>query len=209
MVPFLIPAITQSISAIAKIGLGIKQNRMANKIKPVRTDYQVSPYAKNQLGLANQLFNGRMAGASNMEQNILASQGNMMASVGRNATDGSQALSMAAAAQGQTDQSMAGLGMAEAQNKIAMLGNLNQANQGMTMELDKVYQDKLSRYQEDVQAKNALRNAAWQNFGGAMSDASSLGMQAGYQGWFNKKPGQNSGLSQLGINSAIGAITGQ
>lgn len=170
----------QAASTLAKIGLGIHQSRLANKIKPVRTDYSISPYAQNQLGLAQQLYNGRMFGASQQEQNIFANQGNTLSAVNRNASDASTALAMAAATQGQTNQALANLGMQEGQNKYQMLGNLNAANANMTNELDKVYKDKMMKYQEDVQAKTALRNAAWQNFGGAMNGLQDTAMMGGF-----------------------------
>lgn len=183
-------SINQRISGVGKMIFGLHQNKLANKIKPVRTDYSISPYAQNQLGLAQQLYNGRMAGASQQEQNILASQGNMMANVNRNASDSSQALAMAGAAQGQTNQALANLGLQEAQNKYQMLGNMNNAYGNMTNELDKVYQDKMNKYMEDVRAKAALRNAAWQNMGAGFDQFQNAGMNAAPSGLAT---GQNFG----------------
>lgn len=153
---------------------GLFQNRKANKIKPVDVTYQTSPYAKDQYGLAKQGLNARMGGAANQEQNILASQANMMGSVNRNASDGSQALAMAAAGQAQTDQSFADMGMQEAQNRMAMMQNFNQASGVMINEGDKVYQDGLRKYDNAVAAKAALRNAAWSNIGSAVNGATNM-----------------------------------
>lgn len=187
-------SIQQRIGGLGRILFGKYQNKLANKINPVRTDYAISPYAKNQLGLAQQLYNGRMFGAPQLEQNIFAAQGNTMASVNRNATDASQALAMAAATQGQTNQALANLGLQEAQNKYQMLGNLNNAYGNMTNEMDKVYRDKMMKYQEDIQAKNALRNAAWQNMGAGFNQFQNAGMTGGFsmptgfEGFFKNKP---------------------
>ena len=180
--PLPLMAIGAGIGAIGSIGkmiFGGKQRREAKKIKPVFNQYKVNPFAQQQLGIAQQMFNGRMAGASDMEQNILASQANFNANVGRNATDGSQALALAAAGQGQANQSFQDLQTQESQNKAAMLGNLNNAYGGMINEGDKVYNSMFQKFQMDTNQKNALKNAGAQNIFGGISDLASLGVQAG------------------------------
>ncbi len=158
---------------------GVKQNKLANKINPVYTPYEKSPYAEKQLGVANQLFNGRMAGAANMERNIATSQANATSKVNRNATDASQALALNAGIQGQTNDAFMDLQTREAQNKYAMLDNLNRAYGVNINEGDKVYQDKMQKYQLDMQAKNQLRDAAMNNKYGAVNDLASLGIMGG------------------------------
>lgn len=186
--------IISGIASIGKIFAGIKQNKEANAINPVYKPYEVSPYAKKQLGLANQFLNGRMAGASGAEQNIAGAQANYGASVQRNATDSGQALSAGLLSQGQTDAAYNQLGINEAQNKQQMLGNVNNALQGMTAEGDKMYQDMLQKYQIDTQQKAALRSSAWQNIFGGVNDMASTAIQGDQLGWFgNKKATANVG----------------
>lgn len=152
------------ISALSGLITSGKQKRLARKIKLNDPTYEESKYAKNNLALAQQLYNARMAGAAQQEQNILSGQSNAISAVQRNASSGTDALAAAAGIQGQTNQSFADLGLAEAQDKLQRYALVNQANQQMVAEGDKVYGDKLRKYQEALQAKNALQGAALQNF---------------------------------------------
>jgi hypothetical protein len=195
-------------TAAAAIQKGIqasKQNKASKAIKPVDPTKEVSPYAKAQYGLAQQYMNGRMAGAQNLEQGIMASQANMMNGVGRNATDSSQALAMLGAAQGQTNQSLSELQNQELQNKYNMLNNFNMASSAMTSELDKVHGDKLRRYEYDMARKNALKNAAMQNTQGAI-----LGIRdtAAIFAGGNKGGGGDMGGNAMGVMSQVGTQGG-
>jgi hypothetical protein len=165
------------IGSIFKIFTGGKQKREARQIKPAWEQYKESPYAKQQLGTATNMFNGPMAGLREAERGIFAAQANANAGVGRNATDASQALLLNAAGQGQTNDALMGLQMKNAQNKYAMLNNLNNAYGAMTQEGDKVYQSMLQKYQMDVAQKNALTAAGNQNIFGGLDDIASQAIQ--------------------------------
>ena len=170
-------------SAIFKGISAGKQRRAARKINPVNPVYSTSPYAKTQYGLAQQMLNGRMAGAAAQEQNIMGAQGNMMYNVGQNATDSSQALAMAAASQGQTNQAFSNLGQQEAQNKYGMLNNFNLASNLMTSERDKIHNDQVRKYNSDMQLKQGLQNAAMQNTQGIFGDVMNIGSILGAGGF--------------------------
>lgn len=175
-------AIGAALGGLGAIGKGIfgaHQNKLANKIKPVWEQYKTNPYASQQLGMAQQLFNSRMFGAQDLQRNIYSNNANFNANIGRNATDSSQALALAAAGQGQTNQALSNLQTQEAQNKYGLLSNLNQAYGQMIGEGDKEYQSMLQKYQMDVAEKNALRGAGANNMFGAMSDLSGGLMQFG------------------------------
>jgi hypothetical protein len=173
------------IAAVGKFIQGAHQNKLAKKIHPVWEQYKTNPYASQQLGMAQQLFNGRMLGAANQERNIYSNQANFNANVSRNATDGSQALALAAAGQGQADQSFSNLQTQELQNKYGMLSNLNNAYGQMIGEGDKEYNSMLQKYQMDVNEKNALRGAGANNMFGAVSDLSGGLIQMGQLGQQN------------------------
>jgi len=174
--PLLIGAGLALGGAIGKFASGVKQSKEAKKINPQWQDYQTSPFATRRLGLANQLFNSRMAGAAQMERNLLSSQGNVLDAVQRNATDSSQALAFAAGSQGQTDQSLSDLQTAEQQNKYSMLDNLNNAYETMIGEGDKVYGSQLQKFQIDSQRKDALASSGAANKYGAIGDLGSMFM---------------------------------
>ncbi len=177
-----------AIGSICKFLFGSKQRREGKRINPVFNQYQANPFAKQQLGIAQQLFNGRMAGAPQLERNIMASGANFNANVGRNATDGSQALALAAAGQGQTNQSFQDLQTQEQQNKYGMLQNLNNAYGVNIQEGDKEYNSMLQKFKMDTEQKNALLGGGAQNQFGAFGDLASLGIQAG-QYFDTKKTG--------------------
>jgi len=172
-------AIVGGLAGLGKYFLGKKQDKLADQIKPNYIPYKESPYAKYQLGAAQQLFNGRMAGASALEQNIANAQANQNANIGRVATDGSTALALGDAAQGQANAAYGNLQVKEAQNKYGLLDNLNAAYASNIREGDKVYQDQFQKFQLDSAAKAGLRNSAYQNQFGAANDLSSLGILAG------------------------------
>lgn len=175
--PLLIGAGIGVANAIGRWFTGKKQKKLANQINPVFNQYQASPYAGQRLGLAKQLYAGRMFGAPQLERNIFSNQANTLNNVNKVATDASQALAYGAAAQGQTDDSLTNLQTAEAQNKYQMLGNLNSAYDTMIGEGDKEYNSMLQKYQSDVTQKNDLMQAGMLNKYGAGSDLASLGIQ--------------------------------
>lgn len=173
-------AIGAGIGAIGSIGkmlFGGSQRREGKRIKPIWQQYQTNPFAKQQLGIAQQLFNGRMAGAGNLEQNILSNQQTFNSNINRNATDSSQALALAAAGQGQTNNALQNLQTQEQQNKYGMLQNLNNAYGTMIQEGDKSYESMLQKFQMDTAQKNALMGAGASNIFGGLGDLSSLGIQ--------------------------------
>jgi hypothetical protein len=112
--------------------------------------YTGSPYAQNTLGLAQTLLNSRMAGVQRYTNNIYGAQANTLSGINRNATDSSQALALAAGVQGQTDASFGNLQQMEAQDYNNKVANLNQANQGMTAEGDKIYDSIKNKWQDQV-----------------------------------------------------------
>lgn len=176
------------IGVAGKAVLGLIQNHKASQIKPQYHPYTPSPYAQATYGLAQQVYNGRMAGASTLEQNIMANQANQQGNVERTATDGSQALAVQAGQQGQTNQAFSNLQTQEANNKYQMLNNLNLASAGMTAEGDKTYQSNLQKYQMDTSQQNQLRQAGLANMFGALGDVGKLGYM-GAHGAFDKKDG--------------------
>lgn len=152
---------------------GFHQNSLANGIHPQWHQYQTSPYAKQQLGIAQQLFNSQMPGYTQEQQNIGNAQGSFLNSVDRNATDSAQALSLASASQGIADNAYSGLQGRQEQFKSSMLGNLNDALGTMIGEGDKSYQSMLQKYMQDTATQNGLRNNAWSNIVGGFKDIGS------------------------------------
>lgn len=170
-------------TSLFKIGKGLHQDSLANKVVVPDASYSTSPYAKKMLEQANILLNSRQPGAAAAGQNILGSQANAIGATERNATSGSQALAMLGGIQGNTDNAFQGLADQEANWKLNALNNFNNASGTMINEGDKMYQSELQKRMEAINEKNSLRGAGTQNLGGGLNDlqnnaflAASLGL---------------------------------
>lgn len=186
-----------AIGAGAKIISGMSQRHQANQIHPEYQKYVTSPYAKQQLALAQLMFGGRMPGAASEEQNIANTQSNYQGSIDRNSSDGSQSLLLGSLAGGASNSAYNNLQQKEDAYKNEQVGNLNQAYAGMTNEYSKEYQSMFDKYQSDVQAKSALTGAGATNVSTGFSDLSStafLGYLSSKYGGF----GSNKTTPQVG-----------
>lgn len=167
------------IQGVANIFRQKAANKALEKLLGQDPTYQQNPLAAQQLAMAHQLYNGRMEGAASEERNIFQNQANTIGAVNKNATDSSQALALAAATQGKTNQAFNNLQQQESQNKYSMLQNLNQAYSNMINEGDKVYNDKVRRFgdlasirgqqqQNKTNALNGVFNGLESDINGAM-----------------------------------------
>lgn len=145
-------------------------NKSLDDILKQQVSYTANPLANQFLGLSTNLFNAPMPGAAQAERNILSSQGNTFDYIKRNATDASQALAAASGAQANTDTQLSQQGLNEAGWKQSMLGNLNNAYQGMIGEGDKEFQDKIRRFMDLV----SVRGSQQQNKQGTSQELMNL-----------------------------------
>lgn len=159
-----------AVQGALKLGSGLFQNSKANEIDPQYNPYQVSQPVKDQYGIAQQMFNGRMPGALDAERNIGESQANYVNNASRATTDSGQLLALGGLAQGQSNNAYNQLGINEAQDKYSRFNMLQSAGQDLTDENDKVYQDMMQKYQMDMKQKSDLRSSAWQNIFGGVGD---------------------------------------
>jgi len=199
---------------------GIKWDKEMSKLKDKDPAYTSSPYAEKNLGLAQQLLNSRMAGAAGRERNIQTSGANARAGIGRNTTDSSQALALMAGMQGQEGQQYNDLALQEGQDAAMKQQNLVKANEGMITEGDKLHDDSVRRWQDQVNiitAQYKARQAGGQSFtnmGGAAQSGLSSGGGGGGGMMSDKRLKHNYhvvGKSPSGINiyefSYIGSNT--
>ena len=183
--------ISGGIGALGKTATCFMQNAQANKINPVWDD----SFVNNRLGIAQGMFNGRMAGASDLEKNIASAQGANIQNINRNATDASQALALAQGSQTMASDAYNDLQIKEAQNKYAMLENLNNAYSAAN-------QNMLQKFGIETQAKAATREGAFKNIFGAINDAAALGITAGQlqnTGSMGRMAGRVAGQSLKGL----------
>jgi hypothetical protein len=176
------------IGGIANMFGNRKSNKRLEELIRMNPQYKENPLAREQMGLAQTLLNARMPGAAAAEQNIYQNQANTFGQINRNATDASQALALAAAGQGQTNQAFGNLATQEAQDYQRRYGNLAQAQQGVINEGDKVYQDQVRRFQ-DLASIRGAQNANRQNTASSLSNLGFGVMNLGLAGGFKKGSG--------------------
>ena len=191
-----------------------KQNKLAKAINPIDDPYTESPYTKSLYGAGANLYKGRMAGATAAEQNIAQNAANTNANVGRNAGDSSTALAMAAGVQGNADNAYGNLAVGEAQDKLQRFGVYSNVTQQMTAERDKVHEDKLRKYYDDLNYKRALEAAAMQNknkIWGALDNVANTAASMFTMGAFGKGGETNrqvtNGLEQGGFTRQFQPMT--
>lgn len=159
-----------------------KSQRQLENLISQNPQYAANPIAAQRMGLAQTLLNARMPGAAAAERNIYQNQANMIGNVNRNATDASQALALAAAGQGQANQAFGQLATQEAQDYQRRYGNLVGAQEGVIQEGDKVYQDKVRRFQDLAQIRGAQANnrqTMWNSLSNLGFGAMNLGLAGG------------------------------
>jgi len=179
-------------------------NKSLSRLQKLDPTYMANPLAAQYLNQVKQAYSGRMPGATQAENNIYTQNANFNDTVGRNATDASQAIAAAAAGQGQTDQQLQDLSTKEAQSKYGLLDNLNSAYGANIAEGDKVYNDNVRRYGDLVAIRGAQQknrqNAVNGVFNGLQTDFNDfMGLAGGGAfdagGIFGKK--QGAGTPQL------------
>lgn len=189
-----------------------KANKELDRLLGKDPQYQINPLAQERLGLARTLLNARMPGAEQAERNIYQTQANTIAATNRAATDSSQALALAAGTQGKTDNALNTLGQEEAQDYQRRYGNLVGAQEGMINEGDKMYNDKLRRYNDEVQIRGAQqqnRMDNWQTVGNMGFGLADVGMNGGFSGLFGKgSQGQSYNVSQPNIDAQLYQLWG-
>ena len=187
------------IGGIGKLFGRGRANRELDKVLAQDPTYKENPLARQQLGLAQTLFNARMPGASSIERNIYSTQANQLANINRLATDSSQALALAAGTQGQTNNAFNNLGIQEAQDYQRRYGNLEGAEEGVIREGDKVYSDQVRRFGDLSQIRGA-QNANRQNNWGDIANLGFGLMDFGLGGGLDSILGKNR-KGQGGMNS--------
>jgi len=151
-----------------------KQRKAAAAINPVYTPYEVSQQQKDRLAMAQTMLNGRTPGMQRAYAGVQANSANTNAFSARNSTNSSQNLAVAAMADAQANDATLGLATQDEQGQMARLQQLSIAQDGMTAEGDKVYQDRMAKYMMDRNYKLQLMGAAsknneamWNDFGKA------------------------------------------
>lgn len=175
-----------ALQTLSTIGSNIDAGKTRRSLKYLGGQdpkYTESTYAKSQLGLAQSLYGGRMAGATEMERNIQTNQANTVANVNRNATDSSQALALAAGAQGQANDAYGQLGLMENRDKQQRYQNLVAAQQGMTQEHQLSADDEVRRWQDQLgilMKRNEIRQQQWgnvNNLGQSIAGSGTMGFK--------------------------------
>lgn len=207
------------IGGIGKMFARAKSNKEMKALSKLDPNYTANPLAAQRLSYARSLRDARMPGAAAVERNIYGGMGNTITNAQNNASNSSQVLALAGAAQGQAQQGFENLGMAEAQDQQRRMGNWEGALQGQINEDDKVFGDDLRQYGNKVQTQGAIaenRANTWgdiSNMGFGIADFAQAGGMNGLGGMFGKKqtmqPMQfGQGIDQFGLARAKQNIAG-
>ena len=199
----MLPLVMAGIGLAGGIGKMIargKSNREMRNLQKQDPKYAANPLAAQRLSYATALRDARMPGAATAENNITGAFGNQITTAQNNASDSSQFLALAGAAQGQAQKGFENLGMAEAQDQQRRMGNWEAALQGQIGEEQNVFNDELRRYGNKVQTQGAIaenRSNTWgdiSNMGFGLADFAQAGGMKGMEGMFGKKPQTQSAM---------------
>jgi hypothetical protein len=166
------------LSSVGTIGGNLDKDKLRSQMLTLGAKdptYKESQATTDQYGLAKTLLNARMPGASNMEQNIYATNANANANVDRGATDASQALALKTQNAAGEDKAFSNLGTQEAQDYYSRLGNLNQASDKQAQSDMTSYEDNVRRWQDSMNLllkRGDIKSSEWQsvsNLGGQFS----------------------------------------
>ena len=178
--------IAQTGATAYGIAEGIAMSSQAKKIDPKYYQYgdpklqgYESPYAKQMMGLAQTQLNARSPYATAQQRSILSSQAGAQAAGQRAITDPSQLLAMSPVYQGLAGQQEFNRAAQEQQQYQQKLSQLTGAQQVMIGEGDKTYQDRLRKYQMDMDLKQALASAGRQTTLSSMQNLASTFLAAG------------------------------
>ena len=119
--------------------------------------------SKGFLGEARSIYNARMAGAGQMENNINQNQANTMSNLQKNSTDSSSMLALAGAAQGMSNDAFNNLALNEAQDKQQRYGNVQQAQAGLQESVGNMQNIYGQQSAQAQQSANQLMNASMTN----------------------------------------------
>lgn len=163
--------------------------------------YGGSRYVGDMYGLAKTRLNSRMTGAAAAERNIYGAEGNTIANTTRLASDGSTALQMAMAAQGQAGQQFNDLRQQEGADYEGKYNAFAQANQGMTEEERFKYAENVRRWQDkvnNVMTQYKMKRATGNDFSQSLAGLGGMsfgGFGGGGGGGGGSLGGMNSGGS--------------
>ena len=173
--------IAGAAEGLFRSGLGIAQLIKARRMRtPQRPTYNIPQPIQNQLGLAQNNLNARMAGAAQAENNIYQNQATAMSNIQQGSTNSATQLGSAAIAQAQTNRSMENLQAQESMDYQRRLQALGQAQNTMAGYQDKQWDiNQYEPYMNAMATKSALQQGGLMNLYGGLGD---LGGQVAQMG---------------------------
>jgi hypothetical protein len=175
MIPLALGALG-AVGSLSQMYTAYRQNRAANKMNPVRPEYQIPGALQESVGMARQSANGMMPGMGVAQNNLMAGTANANRAA-QLAGNGNNALATIAAAQGNEGNAMNNLAAQNAQYNVGqrqnLQGQLGALSQQQTAQWDWNHKQK---FQEESAARAALKGASLQNMHSGLKGLSNLGM---------------------------------
>ena len=202
--------VAAGVGALANVAQGIfgivqgaKMLKEAKKINPVYKAYEISPYAKAGLGLAQISMGAKNPALAAAERQMMAGQANALAAGQRAGLGPAEQAAMALASQGQMESGIERLGQQNLAFYQQNKADLFRAQEAMTGEERMKYQDMLAKFQMDQAQKNMLRSAGQQNIVGGLGRVAAAGY--GTAGMGTPGAGKAGGVYTGGqLNQGIG-----
>lgn len=195
-IPLAIPLIAAGVSTLAQAGISYSQSRKAKKLAETpRPTMEIPEEQKQALQNAKMMAAQKRApGSREAEQKM---EGDTAAGIGqmKQASNSSAAtLGGIASMYGKQQQARTDLAARDANWYAAQQATVRSQLQDMAQWQAKVWDyNKNQPYQADMAASSALRNAATQNFMGAMNNISSTTMALAKGGYFKGGVPQTGG----------------
>jgi hypothetical protein len=177
MIPLALGALG-AVGSLSQMYTAYRQNRAANKMNPVRPEYQIPGALQESVGMARQSANGMMPGMGVAQNNLMAGTANANRAA-QLAGNGNNALATIAAAQGNEGNAMNNLAAQNAQYNVGQRQNLQGQLGALASQQQQAWDwNHKQKFQEEAAAKAALQGASMQNMHAGVKGLSNLAMTA-------------------------------
>jgi hypothetical protein len=198
-----------TIASIASAGLqgvlGLGQMVEGMSMRPKRPTYEIPDEIKNMLALRQMNLQGRMAGASQAQQNIMQGQGQTIGAYQGAMRNPNAILAGVSASQGQANRGFSNLASMEAQDYQRRLAGLEGAQRTMGQYRDKEFDiNEMQPFQDEARTKAALIGSGLRNVAGAGQGVAGAFGEARYMDMLQSMYGQQGAVQQPATQQSLG-----
>lgn len=183
--------------------LGIGQMIGGMSMRPERPTYNIPREISDMLALRQMNLRGRMAGATQAQQNIMQAQGSTIGAYQGTMRNPNAILAGVSASQGQTNRAFTNLASMEAQDYQRRLAGLEGAQRTMAGYRDRAFEvNEMQPYMDEARTKAALIGAGLRNVAGGASSLGGIFSENQYMEMMQ----QMYGGGQQGMNTPVSPV---